>query len=96
MASDATDRDRAPGAAPGKTPRAGLLKWPRRVIVCVAGSTVLLAGIVILPLPGPTGTPIILLGLTILGSELPAAIRLRNRILIRLRLRKKDEDASPS
>lgn len=79
----------------GRPPRHKLLKWPRRVVVYTVGSVVLLTGIVILPLPGPTGTPVILLGLTILGSESPAAIRWRNRLMESLRLRKKREEAKP-
>lgn len=88
-ASDATESD-------GKPPRTRLLKWPRRIVVYTVGSVVLLTGIVILPLPGPTGTPVILLGLTILGSESPAAIRWRNRFMETLRLRKKREEAKAS
>lgn len=88
-ASDATESD-------GKPPRTRLLKWPRRIVVYTVGSVVLLTGVVILPLPGPTGTPVILLGLTILGSESPAAIRLRNRFMETLRLRKKREEAKSS
>lgn len=90
MADEAPQNNAPEAPEPnGKPPRSKLLKWPRRIVVYTVGSVVLLTGIVILPLPGPTGTPVILLGLTILGSESPAAIRWRNRFMESLRLRKK-------
>lgn len=60
--------------------------WPRRAAVYAAGTVIVVAGIVILPLPGPMGTPIILIGLTVLARESPRAERIRARMVEALRL----------
>jgi uncharacterized protein (TIGR02611 family) len=51
-----------------------LYNGARRVAVLVAGSVLLLAGIVLLVLPGP-GIPLIFAGLAVLGTQLPWARR---------------------
>jgi len=56
-----------------------MLKWIKRPVILVAGSIVLLVGLLILPLPGPFGTPVILLGLAVLGSEFQFARNWRER-----------------
>ncbi|MGQ0679577.1 MAG: PGPGW domain-containing protein [Actinomycetota bacterium] len=56
--------------------RVTAVKQTRRVIVLVAGSTLILAGIVLIPLPGPFSIPLVFLGLTVLSWEFPAAKRL--------------------
>lgn len=61
--------------------------WPRRAAVYAAGTVIVVAGIVILPLPGPMGTPIILIGLTVLARESPRAERIRARMVEALRLK---------
>lgn len=82
----APDLPDAPPPSRGQTD-APLVRWSRRVAVYAAGTVVVLAGIVILPLPGPMGTPVILLGLTLLARESPLAARLRARLIRTLRLK---------
>ena len=53
-------------ALPGSPPRpatGGALRWLTRSALLVGGILVILAGIVIAPLPGPGGVPVIALGL---------------------------------
>jgi hypothetical protein len=50
----------------------------RKARVGAAGATTIAVGVVLLPLPGP-GSLIILGGLTMLGSEFPAAKRLADK-----------------
>lgn len=51
----------------------------RRALITAAGGTVVAAGIVLMPLPGP-GTLIVAGGLSILSREYPAARRALDRI----------------
>jgi len=51
----------------------------RRVLITAVGGTVLAAGIVLMPLPGP-GTLIVAGGLSILSREYPAAGRVLDRV----------------
>jgi uncharacterized protein (TIGR02611 family) len=53
-------------------------KLIKRIAVIVAGSVVLLAGILMLVLPGPA-VVVIPLGVAILGTEIPAARRIMQR-----------------
>jgi uncharacterized protein (TIGR02611 family) len=46
----------------------------RRIAVIVAGTVLLVAGIVLLVLPGP-GIPLIVAGLALLGTQFPRARR---------------------
>ena len=62
--------------------------WTLRVAILVLGTVVTLLGIVILPLPGPLGTPVILLGLGILSTESSGARRLMSKVKARLYSRK--------
>jgi len=51
---------------PGFQPRSatdGVLRWMKRSAMLVAGVLVILAGILIAPLPGPGGIPVIAVGL---------------------------------
>jgi len=53
-------------AMPGFQPRSatdGVLRWMKRSAMLVAGVLVILAGILIAPLPGPGGIPVIAVGL---------------------------------
>ena len=53
-------------AMPGFRPRhatGGVLRWMKRSAMLVAGILVILAGILIAPLPGPGGIPVIAVGL---------------------------------
>jgi len=53
----------------------------RKVVILIVGSAIALVGFVIVgPLPGPGGIPVILLGLTILATEFIWARRLLTRI----------------
>jgi uncharacterized protein (TIGR02611 family) len=65
-----------------------LKKRLRRILVTVAGFTVLAIGIAMLVLPGPAFV-VIPLGLAILASEFPWAKRLRDKTLSWLRRRAK-------
>jgi uncharacterized protein (TIGR02611 family) len=51
----------------------------RRIFLIVAGFTLLLLGVIMIFTPGP-GTPVILLGLGLLGAEFVWARRLMERI----------------
>ncbi|GMV83349.1 MAG: hypothetical protein AMXMBFR7_45330 [Planctomycetota bacterium] len=71
----------------GVVASASWTRWPRRVVVYTTGAVIVVAGIVILPLPGPMGTPIILIGLTVLARESPRAEHIRARMVEALRLK---------
>jgi uncharacterized protein (TIGR02611 family) len=49
------------------------------VAKCIAGGALIVVGIVLIPLPGP-GTPLIVAGLAVLGTEFEWAARLSERI----------------
>ena len=53
-------------------------KWPRRIVVIVVGTTIILIGIALLVLPGP-GILTILAGLAVLATELVWAKNLLDR-----------------
>ncbi len=56
----------------------------RKVVIAVVGGTVVVIGIILIPLPGP-GSLVILGGLAILATEFPAAQRLVDRMKDRAR-----------
>jgi len=58
-----------------------LLKWTWRATVFLTGMAMVMVGIVLLPLPGPFGTPVILLGIAILGSEFAWPRFVKERIM---------------
>lgn len=60
------------------------LRQARRLVVTVIGATVLIIGIIFIPLPGP-GLLGIIAGLAILGTEFVWAKRLLTRIKTRAR-----------
>jgi hypothetical protein len=64
-----------PDAAPART----RLRLLRKAAVAVAGVALILAGIVMMVLPGP-GIVAILAGLGLLGTEFPAARRASERL----------------
>lgn len=47
----------------------------RKLVVAVIGTTVLILGLIMIPVPGP-GTPVILIGIAILATEFVWAKRL--------------------
>jgi len=51
-------------------------RWAKIVI----GVIVTVIGIILMPVPGPGGTPVTLAGLAILGTEFPCAKRLINNV----------------
>ena len=57
-----------------------LVKLIKRWLKIVIGATVTVVGIILMPVPGPGGTPVTLAGLAILGSELPWAKRLMENL----------------
>jgi len=62
------------------------VKVIKRWATIIVGGLVLVIGLLLMPLPGPGGTPVALLGLAILSSELPWAKRLLERMKQRLQL----------
>jgi hypothetical protein len=57
-------------------PKVTAIKQSRRVLVITLGTTLILAGLALIVLPGPFSLPLIFLGLTVLSWEFPAAKRL--------------------
>jgi uncharacterized protein (TIGR02611 family) len=55
------------------------LRAPYRALVAVAGLTVIVVGLLLVPLPGP-GWLIVFVGVAILGTEFPAAHRLTRAV----------------
>jgi len=62
------------------------MKAMKRWATIIVGGLILAAGVILMPLPGPGGTPVALFGLVILSSELPWAKRLLERMKQRLQL----------
>ena len=62
------------------------VKFAKRWTRIIVGGLVLVIGLLLMPLPGPGGTPVALLGLALLSSELPWAKRLLERMKQRLQL----------
>ncbi|WP_243399214.1 TIGR02611 family protein [Cryobacterium zongtaii] len=64
------------------------LRAPYRLLVALAGLTVMAVGLILVPLPGP-GWLIVFVGVAVLGTEFPAAHRVTTvvrRLAHRLRL----------
>ncbi len=57
------------------------MKNLKRLFKITGGLLVTAVGIILMPVPGPGGTPVTLAGLAILASELPAANRLKEKLL---------------
>ncbi|MFC9977305.1 PGPGW domain-containing protein [Spirillospora sp. NPDC127200] len=55
------------------------LRLVRKVAVAVAGTALIVVGLVLMVLPGP-GVVVLLAGLGLLGTEFPAARRLSDRL----------------
>ena len=55
------------------------LRAPYRVLVAVAGLTVMVIGLILVPLPGP-GWLIVFVGVAVLGTEFPAAHHLTETV----------------
>ena len=56
----------------------------KRWLTILAGALVAVLGLILMPVPGPGGTPVFLAGLAILATELPWARKFRDRIESRL------------
>lgn len=67
-------------------------KVVRRAVVATVGSTLLVAGVVMLILPGP-GLVVILAGLTVLASEFHWARRVKRRVIVWVRKRARRKQA---
>lgn len=52
--------------SPEPRPRGGVLRWLKRSAMMIVGVLVVLLGILIAPLPGPGGIPVIALGLVLI------------------------------
>jgi hypothetical protein len=59
---------------------AGPWSTARKIAVGTVGGTVLVAGVVLMPFPGLPGTPVVLAGLAILGTEFEVARRSAERV----------------
>jgi uncharacterized protein (TIGR02611 family) len=55
------------------------LRWAYRAAVAILGLVIVVAGLLLIPLPGP-GWLIVFVGLATLGTEFPAAHRLAARL----------------
>ena len=55
------------------------VRAPYRVLVALAGATVIVIGLILVPLPGP-GWLIVFVGVAMLGTEFPAAQRLTRTV----------------
>ncbi len=60
------------------------MKLIKRWLKIAVGSIVTVIGIILMPVPGPGGTPVTLAGLAILSSELPWAKRLMENLKERI------------
>jgi len=60
------------------------MKLIKRWLKILIGGAITVAGIILMPVPGPGGTPVTLFGLAILGSELPWAKKLMDKLKERL------------
>ena len=45
------------------------MKASKRIVVVSVGVLVIAVGLIVMPVPGPGGVPVVLLGLTILATE---------------------------
>lgn len=52
------------------------MRFVKRWLKIVVGVIVLIVGLILMPMPGPGGTPVTLVGLAILSSDMPWAQRL--------------------
>lgn len=64
----------------------------RRIVVATVGFTLLIAGVLMLILPGP-GLVVILAGLTVLATEFHWARRVKRRVIVWVRKRTKRKQA---
>lgn len=60
------------------------MKIIKRWLKIVLGAIITVIGIILMPVPGPGGTPVTLAGLAILSSELPWAKRLMDNLKERI------------
>jgi hypothetical protein len=64
-------------------PRTVAVKHTRRLAVLIIGTTLIVLGLFLIPLPGPFTLPLLILGLTVLSWE----FRWAKRLLFTMRLR---------
>lgn len=55
------------------------VRAPYRMLVALAGATIVVVGLILVPLPGP-GWLIVFVGIAVLGTEFPAAHRVTQSI----------------
>lgn len=60
-------------------PRTVAVSWTRRVSIGILGAALIIAGLLLLPLPGPFTIALVFLGLTVLSWEFAWARRLLMR-----------------
>ena len=61
------------------------MKIIKRWVKIILGGVITVIGIILMPVPGPGGTPVTLAGLAILGSELPWAKRIMEKLQERVK-----------
>ena len=77
------DTQQLPGNQTQELPKTIVVRQTRRVLVGILGGSIVLIGLVLIPLPGP-GIIIVLIGLTVLSWEFKAAKRLKYKIKMKL------------
>ena len=58
----------------------GIFQFVRRTFKVLIGLCLTLIGVIILPLPGPFGTPVIIMGIGLLAAEFGWAQRLKRKV----------------
>ena len=69
------DTQQIPGSRTQEFPRVTAIKQTRRVVVSVVGGALIVAGLLLIWLPGPFTIPLVLLGLIVLSWEFKWAKR---------------------
>lgn len=74
-----------PGARTQEMPRTAMVRHTRRVVFAALGGSLIVAGALLIPLPGPFTIPLVLLGLTVLSWEFRWAKRMKYQIKTRVK-----------
>ncbi|MGH2773671.1 MAG: PGPGW domain-containing protein [Actinomycetota bacterium] len=79
------DTQQMPGLRTQEMPRTAVVRHTRRVVFATVGGALMIAGALLIPLPGPFTIPLMLLGLTILSWEFRWAKRMKYEIKARVK-----------
>lgn len=80
------DTQKLPVNRTQELPRTTAIRHTRRIVVSIAGATLIAGGLVLIPFPGPFTLPLLFLGLTVLSWEFHWA----KRLLIQARTKVKE------